>query len=126
MTTVESNWYQLSLHQNTQTDSGHNYPHLPSVKTTKFVSRREEQLGYEAGHSYALTRSQMWGATSLHIPYKPYDVHKYKFTFPVFITSVLHKTESIVAIKFIKNSQLYEKLIQHTVYYNGLIKAYIH
>jgi hypothetical protein len=67
----------------------------------------------------------MWGATPLHIPYKPHDVHKYKVTFRVFITSILHKTESIAAIKFIKNSQLYEKLIQHKVYSKGLIKAYI-
>jgi len=53
MTRMESNWYQLSLLQNTQTDSGHTHPHLPSVKTTRFVSRREQQLGHEAGHSYA-------------------------------------------------------------------------
>jgi len=73
-----------------------------------------------------MTRSKMWEAIHLHISYKPYDVHKYKFNFSVFITSILHKTESIVAIKFIKNSQLYEKLVQRKVYYKGLIKAYIH
>jgi hypothetical protein len=75
---------------------------------------------------HVMTRSKMWGATPLHIPCKPYDVHKYKFTFPVFIASLLQKTESIVAIKFIKNSQLYEKLVQQKLYSNGITKAYIH
>ena len=43
-----------------------------------------------------------------------------------FVTSILHKTEPVVAMKFIKNSQLHEKLVKHKVYSKGLIKAYIH
>jgi hypothetical protein len=54
MKRVKSNWYQLSLLQNTQTDSGHTQHHLPQVKTNRFVCRREQQLGHEAGHSFAL------------------------------------------------------------------------
>jgi hypothetical protein len=92
MKRVESKWYQLSLLQNTKTDSGHTQPHLPPVKTIRFVSRGEQQLGHEAGHSYARNdKIKNVGATPLHIPYTPYDGHKYTFTFSVFIISKLLK-----------------------------------
>ena len=70
MNRVESNWYQLSLLQNTQADSGHTPPHLSPVKIIRFVCRREEQLGHEAGHLYARNDKikNVGSYTSIHPP----------------------------------------------------------